>query len=263
MLKKRLVAVLIIRDGRVVQSVRFKHTNVIHYDVVHAVEAFSKWSVDELVLLNVSRNADSREPFLEVVNRVSRHTFVPLAAGGWIQSEADAQGLLRNGADKLVVNTILKSDPDLVTALSRNYGKQCIVASMDVQRTTTGEVEVKVDRGRESTGTPPVDWAVRAEALGAGEIFFNSIDHDGARGGYDLATIGAICRQVSIPVIAFGGVFEWQHLVDGIQAGADAAAAANILHYTEQSTKKAKAFMAEAGIPVRREGQWKHVSAPA
>lgn len=255
MLKKRLVAVLILREGQVVQSIRFKHTNVIHYDAVHAMEAFNKWAVDEIVMLNVTRDAASRDQFSDVVANVSRHCFVPLTAGGWITDEDYAQRLLRNGADKLVINTAVADDPDLVATLARRYGRQCIVASIDVKRHETGDPEVMVDRGSRGTGAAAVDWAMKAQSLGAGEILFNSIDHDGARKGYDLNTLAAVCAAVDIPVIAFGGVFTWSHLAQGIEAGADAAAAANILHYTEQSTKRAKSFLANAGIDVRVEGQ--------
>jgi cyclase len=253
MLKKRLIAVLILRDGQVVQSVRFKHTNVIHYDPVHAVECFNKWAVDEIVMLNVSPSADSRQGFLDAVEHVSGDCFVPLSAGGWITDADYARALLSKGADKLVVNTLLADDPDLVSALSRRFGKQCIVASMDVKRDADGRVQVMVDRGRRATGMDPLDWARRAESLGAGEIFFNSIDHDGARKGYDLDTLRMLCPAVSVPVIAFGGVFHWPHLVEGLDAGADAVAVANQFHYTEHSSRKAKRHLVQSGVAVRKE----------
>ena len=254
MLKKRLIAVLILRDGQVVQSVKFRHTNVIHYDPVHAVEAFNKWAVDEIVMLNVTREPDSRDRFAERVASISKHCFVPLTAGGWITDADYAQRLLRSGADKLVVNTALADDPELVGGLSRRYGRQCIVGSIDVIR-IDDFVRVAVDRGTRITDEEPVAWARRAVALGCGEILINSIDHDGARKGYDLETIRQIAAAVSVPVIAFGGVFQWKHLTEGIEAGAEAVAAANIFHYTEHATKKAKSFLARAGVPVRSEGQ--------
>lgn len=255
MLKKRLIAVLILRDGQVVQSVKFKHTNIIHYDAVHAMEAFNKWAVDEIVVLNVSRNSSSRDQFAEIVERISEHCFVPLSVGGWIDNEEYAQRLLRSGADKLVVNTILHDNPDLVRRLALRYGRQCIVGSMDVKRDDAGLCCVMVDRGTRKVENSPGEWATKIVTLGVGEILFNSIDHDGARKGYDLASIEQICRMVTVPVVAFGGVFSWEHLVQGIRAGASAAAAANILHYTEQSIRKAKSHMAKAGIDVRLQGQ--------
>lgn len=255
MLKKRLIAVLILRDGQVVQSIKFKHTNVIHYDPVHAMEAFNKWSVDEIVLLNVSHSADSRKAFAQSVEQVSEHCFVPLSVGGWITDAGYARDLLSKGADKLVVNTAFADDPDLVQLLSNRFGKQCIVASMDVKRDDQGTTRVAVDRGTRLLDEAPLVWALRVQELGAGEIFFNSVDHDGARKGYDLGSLKAITEAVDIPVIAFGGVFTWSHLLAGIEAGADAVAAANIFHYTEQATRKAKTFLANAGVPVRSEGQ--------
>jgi len=255
MVKKRLIAVLILRDGQVVQSVRFKHTNVIHYDAVHAMEAFNKWAVDEIVILNVTRDEESRVKFSEVVERISRQCFVPLSAGGWITDEDYAQTLLRSGADKLVVNTVLHSKPELVTTLSRRYGRQCIVASIDVRKDEAGQTRVVIDRGRTFIDADPVGWARRAVEIGAGEVLLNSVDHDGARRGYDLQTLGEVCRSVDVPVIAFGGVFTWPHLVEGIEAGATAVAVANLFHYTEQSTRKAKTYLARAGVMVRSEGR--------
>lgn len=255
MLKKRLIAVLILRDGQVVQSVRFKHTNVIHYDPVYAMEAFHKWSVDEIVILNVSRDADSREKFAEIVERISRQCFLPLAVGGWINSEDYAQKLLRSGADKLVINTALADDPELLTRLALRYGQQCIVVSMDVIRNASGIPQIAIDRGRRIIDITPEEWARKAVELGAGEILLNSIDHDGARKGYDIKSIKKVCEVVNVPVIAFGGVFTWNHLVEGLNAGASAVAAANIFHYTEQSTRKAKTYLANVGIFVRQQGQ--------
>jgi cyclase len=255
MLKTRLIAVLILRDGRVVQSVRFKHTNAIHYDPIHAMECFNKWAIDEIVVLNVSRDSASRDGFARTVTAVSASCFVPLAAGGWINDESYAASLLNSGADKLVLNTAVADSPEFVSRLVRRYGSQCIVASMDVKRNEAGATEVVVDRGVRAVSADPVAWAKRVESLGAGEIFFNSVDHDGARKGYNLEQLERICAAVRIPVIAFGGVFTWQHLVEGVRAGASAVAAANIFHYTEHSTKKAKRHLAQAGVPVRQEGQ--------
>jgi cyclase len=142
-----------------------------------------------------------------------------------------------------------------VTRLARRYGSQCIVASMDVKRDASGEPFVAVDRGSRVIHKTPEEWAQRAVALGAGEILFNSVDHDGARRGYDLDSIRKVCAAVSVPVIAFGGVFTWDHLIEGIDAGASAVAVANLFHYTEQSTRKAKTHLAKAGVPVRQQGQ--------
>ncbi len=251
MRKTRLIAVLVVRDGQVVQSVRFKHTNVIHYDPVHAMECFNKWAIDEVVILNVSRDAESRDKFADIVGNICNDCFVPVTVGGWITDVDYASRLLRSGADKLCLNTVFFAAPELVTLLSRRYGRQCIVASIDVKRGEDGRLTCYVDRGHRDTQVAPLEWARRAVELGAGEIFFNSIDHDGNRKGYDLATLQEICVGVDVPVIAFGGVFRWDHLAEGVTAGADAVAAANIFHYTEHSARKAKRFLLEAGVPVR------------
>ncbi|TNC82540.1 MAG: imidazole glycerol phosphate synthase subunit HisF [Oleiphilus sp.] len=253
MIKTRLIAVIILRDGQVVQSVQFQHTNVIHYDAIHAIETFNRWSVDEIVFLDVSRNDQGRAQFRSIVERVSETCFVPLSVGGWICDEDYARALLNSGADKLVVNTILHSNPKLVTSLADRFGKQCIVASIDFTR-ASGQARVAVDRGRQVLPSTPVDWAIKAQALGAGEIFLNCIEHDGKRQGYETETLKAVCEAVEIPVIAFGGVFRWKHLFKGVEAGADAVAAANIFHYTEHSTKHAKRYLAGEGVRVRKEG---------
>src|SRR5260221_11160810 len=142
MLKTRLIAVLILRDGRVVQSVRFKHTNAIHHDPVHAIECFNRWAIDEIVMLNVSRSAESRGAFADAVAAVSSSCFVPLSAGGWITDDEFAARLLQNGADKLVLNTVLADASDLVSRLAGRYGAQCIVGSMDVKRDESGLTRV-------------------------------------------------------------------------------------------------------------------------
>jgi imidazole glycerol-phosphate synthase subunit HisF len=262
-LKVRLVAVLIVRHGQVVQSVQFRHTNVIHWDPATAVDFFDRWSVDEIVVLDVSRDQKHRDRFLSAVEAIARKTFVPLTVGGWIRSADDVKELLRLGADKACINTEAVNRPDLIAECAARFGSQCIVASIDVK--ATGDTyEVYIDRGRAPTGLDPREWAQRAAAHGAGEILLNCIDRDGFRQGYDLALLRSIVDAVDIPVVAMGGVFTWQHLVDGVRiGGADAVAAANIFHYTEHSTKKAKDFMCHAGIDVRMPGAWSGVEGVA
>jgi len=255
MLKKRIIAVIIIRNGKVVQSVQFKHTNVIHYEAYHAVEAFNRWSVDEIVLLNVSRDVSSQDQFVEVVSHASRTCFVPLAVGGWVNSERYAGMLIESGADKLVVNSIVNDNPELVSRLSLRYGQQCIVGSMDIKKLDDGSACVAIDRGRVLIQKSPVEWASYMQELGVGEILFNSIDHDGNRKGYDIETLAAITKCVSIPVIAFGGVMHWKHMAAALDVGVDAVAAANIFHYKEHATKQAKRFLSGKGYAVRMEGQ--------
>ncbi len=252
MLKKRLIAVILIRNGQVVQSVRFKHTNIIHYDPVHALESFNRWAVDEIVLLNVSRDRQGHQGFVDVLKRLSASCFVPLAVGGWVDDVSYARTLLESGADKVVVNTKAFEEPEFITALSNRFGRQCVMVSIDARRNTVGEWEVAVNRGRDLRAAKAVEWAQTAVSFGAGELLVNSLDYDGNRKGYDLELMRTIARNVTVPVIAMGGVFTWQDLCDGIQKGeVDAVAAANIFHYTEHSTKKAKAYLIEAGLNFR------------
>ncbi|MFC1884991.1 imidazole glycerol phosphate synthase subunit HisF [Thermodesulfobacteriota bacterium] len=252
MLKKRLIPVLILREGMVVQSVQFKHTNIIHWNAITAVDFFNKWAVDEIIVLDVTRNKQKRKKFLEVIRSLSKKCFVPLTVGGWVDSPDEVLQLLRLGADKVVINTKAVRRPELITECASVVGRQCIVISIDAKRDDHGNYEVYIDRGRESTNLSPFQWSKNAQKMGAGEILINCIDNDGFRQGYDLKLLAGVVEVVDIPVIAMGGVFNWQHLVDGVViGGADAVAAANIFHYTEHSTKKAKECLRQADIDVR------------
>ena len=252
MLKRRLIPVLILRDAMVVQSVQFKHTNVIHWKPLTAVDFFNKWAVDEIVILDVTRNKKKRQKFYDVVFGLSKKCFVPLTVGGWVDSREEVLNLLRLGADKVIINTEAVRRPELVTESTKTVGNQCIVVSIDAKSHGNGDYEVYIDRGREPTGLSPFDWARKAQTMGAGEIFLNCIDRDGYRLGYDLKLLRQVVDAIDIPVIAMGGVFTWQHLLDGIvQGGADAVAAANIFHYTEHSTIKAKEYLRQNNVDVR------------
>ena len=250
MLKKRLIAVLILNGSNVVQSVRFKHTNAIHYNAIHAVDCFNKWSVDEIAIINVSRNSESKHDFLDIIKNICKRCFVPVTAGGWITETEYARKLFYNGADKIILNTAFFENPDMCSNLAKSFGTQSIMASMDV-KLSGSETSVWVDRGSKNININPVVWAKQLVSNGAGEIFFNSIDHDGARRGYNLDILNQVCNSVKVPVIAFGGVFNWSHLIEGLGAGADAVALANQLHYTEHSAKKAKKYLRDNGISVR------------
>lgn len=255
MIKKRVIAVIVVRDGRVVQSVQFKHPNVIHADVYHAVEAFNRWSVDEIVVLNVSKDRSSKDRFLEIILHVSETCFVPLSVGGWIDTEEYAAALIFNGADKLVVNTIAYTDPKLLIKISERFGAQCLVGSIDVKKNSEGVVRVAVDRATCIVDYSPESWAINMVNLGVGEILFNSVEYDGNRNGYDLENLKRVIESVRVPVIAFGGVFSWEHMAEGLRVDADAVAAANIFHYKEQATKQAKHYLATNGFNIRSEGQ--------
>ena len=252
MLKNRLVAVLILRNGQVVQSLNFKHTNVIHSQARMAVDCFDRWSVDEIVVLDVSPTTDGRALFYKAIEDIAKKCFVPMTVGGWVTSPEEARKLLLMGADKIAINTAAYENPELVSECAKQFGSQCIVASIDVRKNEADDHIVYVDRGKKDTEVEVVDWAKQVIKNGAGEIFLTSIDHDGARKGFDLELMEKVAGSVSVPVIAFGGVQEWQHLVDGIvEAKVDAVSAANIFHYTEHSTKIAKEYMRSKGVNVR------------
>ena len=250
MVKNRLIAVVIIRDNQVVQSVKFKHTNVIHYDAIHAIETFNQWSVDEIVLLNVSPSSGTKDDFLELVGRVSKSCFVPLSVGGWIDDFEYGCSLVRNGADKLVLNTACHSNQDLVKNLIEHFGSQCVVASIDFDYVDE-KPTVLIDRGTRDIGVSPNLWAETLENMGVGEVFLNCVSRDGARKGYDLDMVEKVSSNISIPLIAFGGVLRWKHLLDGLNVGASAVAAANIFHYTEHAAKRAKEYLYDEGVNIR------------
>ena len=251
MLTKRLIPSLLVRDGRIVQSVQFRHTNVIG-NVITAVDFFNGWAVDEILILDVSREHTGREEFLDIVDELSERCFVPLCVGGWITSIADIETLLEHGADKIAVNTHAFRNPSFIEEAAKVFGSQCIVVSIDVKRDAEGNPLVWIDRGRENTGVQAADWAQRAERHGAGEILLTSIDNDGMRKGYDLPLMKSVSEVVSVPVIAFGGVGHWSHMAEGVrEGGVDAVSAGNIFHFTEHSTKKAKEYLREAGLDVR------------
>lgn len=236
----------------IVQSINFKHTNVIG-NAITAVDFFNSWAIDEIVLLNVSRTKEYHQDFLKVVRELSKRCFVPLTAGGWVESLSDIRELLLCGADKVSINTKAFQSPDFIEEAATIFGNQCIVISIDAKKRDDGEHEVYIDRGKIAAGVIVKQWAQLAAEKKAGEILLTSIDNDGSRKGYDLELLRAVTPIVNIPVIAFGGVGKWEHLVEGITlGGADAVAAANIFHYMEHSTKQAKEYLIEAGIDARK-----------
>lgn len=252
--RHRLIAVLLVHEGRVVQTRKFKPTNMVGHPFT-AVDFFNAWAVDEIAVLEISPTADHVEEFVELVAELSRRCFVPLAVGGKIEDVDAVARYTRAGADKVVLNTYAIRDPELVARVARTFGSQCVVVSIDARPNPAlpSGYEVVVARGSEATGRDALEWASLAVAKGAGEIMVNAVEHDGDKRGYDLALVRRVAERVAVPVVAMGGVGTWEHLVAGIVAGkADAVAAGNIFHYTEHSTKKAKEFMLAAGLDVRK-----------
>lgn len=250
MVRKRLVVSLLWRAGVIVQSIQFRHTNIVG-DPKVAIEFFNAWDADEIILLDVTRENTQLERFVGALQHVSNHCFLPLAAGGWIDSADRARRYIENGADKVVINTQGHLRPELITEIADLYGSQCVVASIDVRGDAKAGYSVFVDRGRQDLKLAPEQAARQAVEAGAGEIFLTSVDRDGSLSGYDLELIRCVVTKVDVPVIAFGGVGRWQDLSDGLEAGAEAVAAGNIFHFTEQSTRAAKHHLRHGRLPVR------------
>lgn len=248
----RLIGVLVWKNGSIVQSEKFLHPNVIHSDPLFAIESFRSDDLDELVILNVSREESSVSNFLVDLERITRKVRIPVAAGGFIKSTNIAHKFLECGADKLIVNTAIVESPDLIIDLSLKYGSSTIVASVDVREERFSNVpKVYINRGKFETSYNLSDWLELVEGLKVGEILFNSINHDGARKGYDLRSLAYIARNTSLPLIGFGGVSNWIHLAEGLRVGCSGVAFANALYYLEFAPRKAKKYLMEEGFNMR------------
>lgn len=251
MLKKRIIACLLVQKSIVVQSADFKTRLPVGRPEI-AAEFLDAWGVDEILLLKIDARGlgDILNP--ELVRSVAARCFAPLTVGGGIGSAEDAGRLVRAGADKVVVNSAAHASPGLVADIARIFGSQCVVAAMDTRRMDNGQALVFKDAARTPTGLAPEDWAVRLEALGAGEILLQAADRDGSGQGYDLELTRDVARAVAVPVIACGGAGHPAHLAEVLtQGGAAAAAAANFFHFTEHSVTVCKAFLRAQGIDVR------------
>lgn len=267
----RLIPVLLLKHGLIVRSQSFSIHQIIG-NPVSTIDRLSNWNVDELVLLDISREDrhDMRRDdhfvrydgssTLDLLRYVSRACGMPLAFGGRIRTLEDMRTRIAAGADKCVINTEAYRRPALIADAAATFGAQCVVVSIDALRRDDGRLEVMIDGGREPTGSDPAEWARETERKGAGEIFLNSVDRDGVGNGYDLDLIRHVTEAVSIPVIACGGVGSYPDFPRAIdEAGASAVAAANIFHFHEMSYPHAKRVCVEAGIPMRPlniSGKW-------
>jgi len=262
MKKNRLIPVLLLRNGWLVQSKQFKRYQNLG-NPVSAVKRLSEWASDELIYLDITRDGQydmrrddlghpNRHGFLEIIEDVSKAAFMPITVGGGIRKLHDIEARLAAGADKVAVNTKALEEPAFVEAAAREFGSQCVVVSIDV-KSENGRMVVMGRGGRADTGHTPEAWASAVEGLGAGEILLNSIDRDGMKTGYDIELLSRVARGVRIPVIACGGVGEWAHLAEALEkTPVDAVAAANIFHYSDQSVFLAKKYLHDRGLNVRR-----------
>ncbi len=263
MLKNRLIPVILLRNGVVVQSKGFRRYQVLG-NPVSIVRRLSDWASDELIYLDISTESTydlrrddlrsaARFEILDILEDISRECFMPMAFGGGIRSLDDINARILRGADKVVINTQALMDPGFIDLAARAFGSQCIVLCIDAKCIGEGRWEVFSSCGRRGTGRAPVEWVREAVSRGVGEVLIQSIDNDGAGAGYDLPLIREITETVRVPVIALGGVGDWAHLGDGLRQGnADAVGAANIFNYTEQSVYHAKTYLYENGYNVRR-----------
>jgi cyclase len=260
MLRRRVIPCLDVANGRVVKGTNFVDL-VDEGDPPELAERYARAGADELVFLDISAAPEGRGTLLDIVERTARRAFVPLTVGGGVRSVEDMRDVLRAGADKVSLNTRAVADPDLVTRCAARFGSQAVVVAIDARRTIGGPgsdpaipsgFEVVVKGGREPVGLDAVAWAVRAVALGAGELLVTSIDRDGTKSGFDTQLLREISSRVPVPVIASGGAAGPEHFVEAIRdGGADAVLAASIFHRSEFSIAEVKAVMAAAGLPVR------------
>jgi imidazole glycerol-phosphate synthase subunit HisF len=246
---KRVIPCLDVDGGRVVKGTNFVDLRDAG-DPVELAERYDAEGADELVFLDITATHEKRDTIVELARRTADNVFIPFTIGGGIRSVADAQAVLDAGADKVSVNSAAVARPELIDELAAVFGAQCVVLAVDARAAQEGW-EVHVAGGRTPTGRDVVTWVREGVDRGAGEILLTSMDRDGTKDGFDLRLTAAVSEAVGVPVIASGGAGELQHLVEALQAGADAALAASIFHYGEYSIAEAHAAIAAAGIPVR------------
>lgn len=252
-LAKRIIPCLDVDQGRVVKGINFVDIRDAG-DPVEQARTYDAAGADELVFLDITATHEDRDIMHDVVRRTADQVFIPLTVGGGLRSVEDMRAMLQAGADKVAINSAAVKDPSLITRGAEAFGNQCIVVAIDAKRRTEDppEWEVVIHGGRKPTGRDAVEWAVEAEARGAGEILLTSMDRDGTKDGYDLALLRAITDRVQIPVIASGGAGTLDHLREGlVEGGASAVLAASIFHFREHTVRDAKEYLRDAGLPVR------------
>lgn len=252
-LATRVIPCLDVKDGRVVKGVNFAGLRDAG-DPVELARRYEAEGADELTFLDVSASKQGRGTMLEVVRLTAEQVFIPLTVGGGVRSADDVNELLRAGADKVSINTAAIARPELLRELSRRFGSQCIVLSVDARRVphTPSGFEVTTHGGSKSAGLDAIEWVRTGEELGVGEILLNSMDGDGTKAGFDLELIAAVREYTNLPVIASGGAGAAEHFPPAIASGADAVLAASIFHFGEVAIDEVKQSMHDAGLTVRR-----------
>ena len=252
MITKRIIPCLDVNNGRVVKGVNF--VNLIDAgDPVEIAAAYDKAGADEVVFLDITASSDARATKVDMVRRVAEKVFIPFTVGGGIRTVEDFRAILREGADKVAVNSAAIMNPSLISEAADKFGSQCVVVAIDAKRRADGSGwNIYKNGGRIDMGIDAVEWAVRAGELGAGEILLTSMDRDGTKNGYDIELTRTVSESVSIPVIASGGAGRLEHFYDSFAEGkADAALAASLFHFKELEIREVKKYLRDQGISVR------------
>ncbi|MBQ8518342.1 MAG: imidazole glycerol phosphate synthase subunit HisF [Agathobacter sp.] len=253
MFTKRIIPCLDVNGGRVVKGVNF--VNLVDAgDPVAIAAAYDKAGADELVFLDITASSDNRGTVVDMVRRVAEKVFIPFTVGGGIRTVEDFKVLLREGADKISINSSAINTPELISNAADRFGSQCVVVAIDARRREDGSGwNVYKNGGRIDTGLDAIEWAMKADKMGAGEILLTSMDCDGTKAGYDIELTRLISQNVSIPVIASGGAGTKEHFYDALTDGcADAALAASLFHFKELEIMDLKEYLAGRGVSVRR-----------
>lgn len=248
---KRIIPCLDVKDGRVVKGVNFVNLQDAG-DPVETAAAYDKAGADEVVFLDITASSDNRNTVVEMVRRVAEKVFIPFTVSGGIRTVDDFKMLLREGADKIAINSAAIMNPSLISQAADKFGSQCVVVAIDAKKSLDGSYHVFKNGGRIDMEIDAIEWAVQAEKLGAGEILLTSMDCDGTKNGYDISLTKAISKAVSIPVIASGGAGELSHFYEALtDGGAEAALAASLFHYKELEIKEVKNYLQSRGVSVR------------
>lgn len=253
MFTKRIIPCLDVKNGRVVKGVNFVNLRDAG-DPVEIGAAYDKAGADELVFLDITATSDARNTVVDMVRRVAEKVFIPFTVGGGIRTVEDFRMLLREGADKISINSSAINTPELISQAADKFGSQCVVVAIDARRRADGSGwNIYKNGGRIDTEIDALEWAEKVDRLGAGEILLTSMDGDGTKAGYDNELTAAVAERVSIPVIASGGAGAKEHFYDALTAGkADAVLAASLFHYKELEIRDLKAYLAGRGISVRQ-----------
>ena len=252
MFTKRIIPCLDVNEGRVVKGINFVNLKDAG-DPVEVGRAYGECGADELVFLDIPASSDSRDIKLDMVRKVAETVFIPFTVGGGIRTVEDFKVILREGADKIAVNTAAIMNPDLISEAALKFGSQCVVVAIDAKRRKDGSGwNIYKNGGRIDMGIDAVEWAVKANELGAGEILLTSMDCDGTKDGYDIELTRTVADNVSIPVIASGGAGKKEHFLEAINDGhADAVLAASLFHYKELEIMELKQYLRDNNVSVR------------